>query len=279
MQYLRILYTKVLKEVVYSLVTPFLYVYLRYMKTDGIHLYCHNPSLKTCQNMVEVLESINRRFKPLSLLENNVYENGVYHLSFDDGWIGNIDCFRLLAKKDIKPTLFIASNASRKGILWTDLLRDNGFSNNEIERLKRTAFVDVEKLLSENKVSSNSRRLMSLVDLQSISELCEIGLHTYDHPILTTCSENVVSREILMNMKDLSPFKYLNMLAYPNGDYNARVAAVCDRIGLNFAFTTSRNYDVVNKRLAMPRICIPNSTSKCEIYARVSGLHDFLRLT
>ena len=184
----------------------------------------------------------------------------------------------MLNAKGIKPFLFISSNSSNRGVLWTDVLRGLGYKESEVSLLKRQPNSKVQNLLAQIKLDSTPRKLMSLEDLYIIAGKCQIGLHTANHPILTNCDRETITKEISDNRIGLKGFDYFNFLAYPNGNYNKIVADVCRDKKIRYAFTTSKRYDTESLEMAMPRVCIPNESTKAEVYARLSGLHDMIRL-
>lgn len=64
--------------------------------------------------------------------------------------------------------------------------------------------------------------------------LFEIGVHTVDHPFLTLCDEGEMAGQIRVNREELERVtgKQLRSIAYPLGDYDARVVAKCMDLGI-----------------------------------------------
>jgi peptidoglycan/xylan/chitin deacetylase (PgdA/CDA1 family) len=69
--------------------------------------------------------------------------------------------------------------------------------------------------------------------------LFEVGLHTVDHPFLTLCDDAEMERQMKVNRVDLERVtgKRIRTIAYPSGDYDARVVAKCMNLGLEQRYT------------------------------------------
>ena len=65
--------------------------------------------------------------------------------------------------------------------------------------------------------------------------LFEVGVHTVDHPLLTLCDDGELVRQIEANREDLEHVtgKRIRAIAYPGGDYDARVRAKCADLGFD----------------------------------------------
>jgi peptidoglycan/xylan/chitin deacetylase (PgdA/CDA1 family) len=68
--------------------------------------------------------------------------------------------------------------------------------------------------------------------------LFEVGAHTIDHPFLTSCDEGEMERQIKVNREELERVtgKRIESIAYPGGDYDARVVAKCASSGFEQRF-------------------------------------------
>ena len=64
--------------------------------------------------------------------------------------------------------------------------------------------------------------------------LFEVGVHTVDHPFLTLCDDAEMERQIRSNREELARVtgKQIRSIAYPSGDYDARVVAKCVDMGI-----------------------------------------------
>jgi len=63
--------------------------------------------------------------------------------------------------------------------------------------------------------------------------LFEVGVHTVDHPFLTLCDDAEMERQMRENRVELERVtgKRISAIAYPGGDYDARVVATCMDLG------------------------------------------------
>jgi peptidoglycan/xylan/chitin deacetylase (PgdA/CDA1 family) len=64
--------------------------------------------------------------------------------------------------------------------------------------------------------------------------LFEVGVHTVDHPFLTLCDDAEMEGQIMSNREELERVtgKRIGAIAYPGGDYDARVVAKCVDLGI-----------------------------------------------
>jgi len=77
------------------------------------------------------------------------------------------------------------------------------------------------------------------------SPLFEIGIHTVDHPFLTLCDDAEMERQITVNREELERVtgKSIRSIAYPSGDYDARVVAKCGDLGLERRYAVNLRSD------------------------------------
>jgi len=63
--------------------------------------------------------------------------------------------------------------------------------------------------------------------------LFEVGVHTVDHPYLTLCDDAEMESQMAVNRSELERVtgKRISAIAYPGGDYDARVVATCMDLG------------------------------------------------
>jgi peptidoglycan/xylan/chitin deacetylase (PgdA/CDA1 family) len=64
--------------------------------------------------------------------------------------------------------------------------------------------------------------------------LFEIGIHTVDHPFLTKCADAEIEKQVSANRDELERVtgKRIRSIAYPSGDYDARIIAGCVDLGI-----------------------------------------------
>jgi peptidoglycan/xylan/chitin deacetylase (PgdA/CDA1 family) len=98
------------------------------------------------------------------------------------------------------------------------------------------------------------RDLCAGMDAGQVRELAHdplfaVGVHTVDHPFLSRCTGEEMRRQIRENQVWLEQATGNSVaeIAYPSGDYNARVVAACQEYGLD------RGYAVIPAALSSPR--------------------------
>ena len=116
-------------------------------------------------------------------------------------------------------------------------------------------------------------------EVQTVAKLpfVTIGGHTYTHPILTNCTDEELDYELVDAGKTLREWigTDIRVMAYPNGDFNDEVFAVCKVAGFEMAFTTQEGKYIDIRHadpMRLPRNCVPNSYGKYESIARALGV-------
>jgi peptidoglycan/xylan/chitin deacetylase (PgdA/CDA1 family) len=89
--------------------------------------------------------------------------------------------------------------------------------------------------------------------------LFEVGIHTVDHPFLTSCSDAEMQRQIRENRVDLERVtgKQVRSIAYPSGDYDLKVAEMCRELGVDKRYAVelrSEGRQSATSRDEIPRI-------------------------
>ncbi len=82
-----------------------------------------------------------------------------------------------------------------------------------------------------------------------------IGCHTVDHPCLSRCTSDEVYRQIRDNMDWLERVsnRKCRAIAYPSGDYDARILEQCRDLNLSYGFAVSPKFRSF-PRLEIPRV-------------------------
>lgn len=117
---------------------------------------------------------------------------------------------------------------------------------------------------------------MSMAQLQHCGDhpLITIGGHTWTHPFLTDCSDSELTRELVESRRYLSEIsgQRVDLLAYPTGDYDQRVAQAVQQAGYRAAFAEfPRQGDM--PQFEIPRVGLYQADS-AYLSAKLSGLHQ-----
>lgn len=116
---------------------------------------------------------------------------------------------------------------------------------------------------------------MSQVELERCAESAwiTIGSHTVDHPLLSRCEPARLRRELEESKRCLEALtgQEVDLLAYPSGDYDARVVKAAKQAGYRAAFVEdSRSLGV--GAFEIPRVGL-YSAEEAYLAAKLSGLH------
>jgi len=171
-----------------------------------------------------------------------------------------------------------------KAILRLDL-RDRGLSNYEVNKYHGPRnWNEIERLLADLKrlppasrnetvehvmrlVSERPKEDFSQISPLSVTELKElascphvtIGAHSHCHNILTQLTDEEVRRSVIQSKELLESWtgKPVEGFAYPNGDYDDRVAEIVREAGFKYALaTTPRPWKRGDSLFAIPRISV-----------------------
>lgn len=227
---------------------------------------------------------ISKYFNPLplsqalTLLEKRQLPANSVCVTFDDGYLNNLEVAMPILKKHAVPaTVFVASAFSDGNNMWNDRILDLfAQCNNDVmdlsaadkgkvevtdsatkfsllketiialkyypieERLQR-----VDKLIKDNGNFVEQRRMMSPTEIKSLSDAgIEIGAHTHNHPILKGLDEASVRQEITQNRTLLEQWigKPVRGFAYPNGkpgiDFDDATVELIKALDFDYAVTT-----------------------------------------
>lgn len=214
-------------------------------------------------------------------------------LTFDDGFKNQfVLARRVLMKHQVPAVFFIPSRHARPGFyLWFTYLRmledhfhGDGFTfrgnywsmraedrKATVSRLTAT-LVDLQPhpLAMYRAIEEELPQMSSLMDPNVLADqydgmsgeeiatlsrepLFSVGCHTVDHPYLTRCSLEEITRQIADNVAWLENVtnRKCNTIAYPIGDYDTRVIEVCRDLRLTCGFA------VIPRRQSIPHFEIP----------------------
>lgn len=118
-------------------------------------------------------------------------------------------------------------------------------------------------------------------DLRRLEESgVEVGNHTWSHPCLDRCCDEEIRREVVRAHDRLAALssQIPRTFAYPNGNHDARAAAVLVELGYRAAFLFDHRVagTPLSDPLAISRIRVDASSSPGRFRLLSSGLHPFL---
>ena len=95
------------------------------------------------------------------------------------------------------------------------------------------------------------------IELIADDALFEIGIHTVDHAFLSKCTSSEIRDQIEQNIDFIRINTYTDPLAiaYPGGDYDAKVIEACSALNIRFGFAL-QSITRENSCLEIPRIGI-----------------------
>ena len=198
------------------------------------------------------------RFVAPADLANGLDPGGRYALiSFDDGYANNLAALTVLREFDVPATFFVSANHVAEGrAYWWDVLYrrrvKQGRRPDEIageqEALKALTHREIEAALQREfgaaalSPEGELDRPMTEAELAVFAREPQVtvGNHTADHAILTVHDDAEAVTQIracqdyLTKVTGAAP----DVIAYPNGDHDARVVALARREGLTLGFVT-----------------------------------------
>ncbi len=116
--------------------------------------------------------------------------------------------------------------------------------------------------------NKNFAKMLNSNDLKTLSKYgVEFGSHTHTHSFLTNLTEDQIKFELTHSKNILEGIlqKPVEVLAYPNGKYNATVETIAQQMGYKYLLQTDDEINLVE-----------NNDNKCNSYKRVSQYHHSL---
>jgi len=172
-------------------------------------------------------------------------------LTFDDGYANNLRILPLLRELRVPATIFVSTAHVAEGrAFWWDVIyrerRRRGAAPVTIEReknaLKRRSYSAIEAYVraefgaAGRQPIGDTDRPLTPAELRALASepLVTLGNHTADHAILTVHDDDMVRTQIRAAQESLAALTGAppSIIAYPNGDYDARVVQLARVEGL-----------------------------------------------
>jgi len=192
-------------------------------------------------------------------------------VTFDDGWIDTYtNAFPVMKRLGIPGVVFLATGLiGTNDRQWADAVYESiaaragpQAASGELERLKRLSSpARSEDIVSRSAHSPN-------LTWPQVEEMArdgfEFGSHTSTHMILPRESEEDITRELRLSATQIEarlgsvPMAF----AYPDGQYDRRVARLVEQAGHSCAFACNEGLATLRSdRFALPRLCVHDGVS------------------
>lgn len=254
-----------------------------------LSIYMHDPEKEVFESTVGYLLKKGYRFVSTSelydfLAQRRELTGKVAVVTLDDAWRNNLQNVVPFAERcNVPITIFTPIQPMEEGVLWLKWFRDKDLQAQfpEIAQQDPKILSTSQRniLWSQLKAAKQyEREIMTVEEVKTLAKhpLVTIGGHTYTHPILPNCTAEEMDFELVKAGEKLREILGTDtkVMAYPNGDYNNEVIAVCQQAGFEMAFTTEEGRYIDIKQdnpMRLPRNCVPNSYGKWESLARALG--------
>lgn len=208
-----------------------------------------------------ILDWLDRRFAFLGAEEFLAAETQGVLLTFDDGFAHQAEAVPLLEEYGAPAVFFVTTRHVENSTDWLPFVR--------------------RQIAEHGTGTASEEDLHALFDGMSRDQLAAcagsprvtIGSHTVSHPFLTRCDDDELRRELVASRRCLEELtgETVDLLAYPGGDYDARVAEAAREAGYRAAFVEdSRGLGL--GRFEIPRIGLYRAEAPY-LAAKLSGLH------
>jgi len=251
--------------------------------------------------VLEGLDWIRARFQPVSVSEIAVsVETGVplpdgVCITFDDGDPSVLDLAMPLTEMGFQAAMFVCPGViDTTTPYWWELIRRGARHSLRVEGIQldqdsvesdlkswpdeqRRAFIDsTRQALIARGISVEARQLTKAELLQWSGIGHEVGNHTWDHPMLDTCSDAEQERQIRSAhhwfVRESVPT--VPVFAYPNGNATERSNEILRSLGYKCGFLFDHRVARADeRRFEISRIRANADSRSARFRASVSGLH------
>ncbi|MBK7377399.1 MAG: polysaccharide deacetylase family protein [Ignavibacteriales bacterium] len=227
---------------------------ISYISKNNIPLsiYFHNPDKKVFERVVKWFIKNGFQFisydQFISVISNKQVMNKAVFISFDDGYEDNVfNVLPVLEKYKIPAIFFISTKPVEDGFFWFHLakneLKNSSTKLTNLWFIPNQARVEKVKALENSCKNIDKPKAITITGLKKMAASAYIafGNHTNDHVICTNCTDNELQEELKGCANKLIFWvgeKYINSLAYPNGNYSEKTISLCKTLNISTAFTT-----------------------------------------
>ena len=195
--------------------------------------------------------------KTISRKINSNKKKKYCHLTFDDGYLDNLQyAFPILKKYNVPATFYISDS-----------------------------YIDRSKNIKDFLCANNINDFMNWNELKKLSKskLVTIGCHTSNHKELSKLSNKDVHKEIFFSKKNIEKKlkKKIYDFAYPYGgkdNFNENTTKIVRKLKFKTAVTAMCNtWNIKNSQFLIPRYFVTEKCSDLILKSRISGLSNFLK--
>jgi len=222
------------------------------------------------------LALLRRHYRPVALadvvaaLDGAPLPRRAVWVTFDDGDPSVVEvALPVLRAHGVRATMFVCpSVVDTDEPLWWQAIGDE----REVARLKRAP--DAERRAA---VATTARRVrqVTTAQLRLFARECDIGNHTWSHPILDQCSDDEQRRQVhaahewLTATLGVAPVAF----AFPNGNAAPAARDELERLGYRIALLHDHRLTRLRDPLAMSRLRVGDHISDARFAAIVAGAH------
>lgn len=243
-----------------------LYNFCRWFNsTDVLSVYFHNPSAVAFEQFILWAKRKGYHFVGLNELLQYIdtgikNHKKIAYISLDDAWQGNLNLLSIVEKHQVPITIFAPIEPLRDGNFWWEYVgKVGGFSL--VNKFKQLPEAEFKSELNKIKGSVALERMaMTIDELKQISQhpLVDIQSHSYNHPILTNCTNESLDAELRLSKEELASLigKEITAFSYPNGSLTNREVDAARKY-YDCAFTTVSDYPTIGcDKMLIPRIAL-----------------------
>jgi poly-beta-1,6-N-acetyl-D-glucosamine N-deacetylase len=261
-----------------------------YARNKVTILVYHNPKKEIFEKHLRYL-SKRYQFITLNTLVKAIYlKNWSFIppksliITFDDGHKENYYLLKAFKKYRVIPTIYLCSgivNTNRH--YWWSKLDDN-----EAQNLKKKSNFERLDVLNKKYNFTNTkeyksieRQALNIDEINLMKNFVDFQSHTHSHPILTTCSDEEVEKEISQSKKELEKLinKECRHFAFPNGDYFQREIEIVKNKGYFSARTVDIGFNDRNvDPFKLKAIVVNEDDSITWLSIKSTGTGYFIRL-
>lgn len=235
----------------------------------------HFALLARCYNIVSLRDYLACRATPGYRLPSKALV-----LTLDDGHRNNFALLDVLREYRIPATIFVCSAivGTRRHYWWKEV-KDRRMA----QALKYLSDEERLAILAElgfrETAEFTERQALAVEEIKEMMAVADFQSHTRFHPVLPQCHFERARDEVAGSKQELERKLKVAVyaLAYPNGDYTERDAALARESGYQCALGLDGGYnDATTDPFRLRRITMSDEAGPNEMVVRASGLWGFI---